>query len=368
MSDTPSPSPSTALARPSRAVSPLGVASADERPQAIVPRTPDEVAAQVDFFIKNQVVPRSYETMPAAKQRGHMIVAVMKGLELGMTPLHALQVIYVVNGIPTLYGDEIPARVMASGQVESWREWYEGEGDARAAFVAAKRRGVAGEMVRSFAVKNAVAQGLMGKKGPWQHSRDRMLMIRARTYLARDLFADALGGLGIKEEQEDIVTSSGGTLALDAPPTTAVVDPLADAEDAEFTEGAPDIPANAADAPQSAPSPVRWNGFEWNPEDPETMEMPRPVAEMTQPQLKEIAWAIRTLVERASRAKAEAWIEANGETLLRIAARSSALASWIREPLNTNEIAGDGTPPATGDAPISGADGGASPNQSEGGA
>lgn len=204
----------------------FGVAQDIADIKAIVPQTGAEVEEFITGLIRCEMVPATYATMPEAKRRGAMAIAVMKGLELGWPPLKALQSIYIVNGMPTLYGDALPAFVFASGQAETYAEGYEGEGEKRLAWVAASRRGVAGVVRRTFSIADAHAQGLLGKKGPWHHSRDRMLMIRARTYLFRDLFADTLSGFGVKEEQEDVLTSRG--LSASGERDTRRIDPLAD--------------------------------------------------------------------------------------------------------------------------------------------
>jgi len=142
---------------------------------------------------------------------------------------------------------------------------------------------------REFSVADAARQSLTGKKGPWQHSRDRMLMIRARTYAFRDLFADALKGLGVAEEQIDINNSLG----IDAAPANStrrinVLDdaPAAAASDV-VTPAAGDSTgavAGVADGPQSdatASRPVE--SFS----DAEFEESPLPSREDT-PQAREI--------------------------------------------------------------------------------
>lgn len=380
----------------------------------IIPRTAAEVGDYCRAMIAFEAIPAAYEKLPENKRLGQMVVAVMKGLELGMTPLRALQFIYVVNGIPTLYGDAIPAFVMGSGLVEDWQESFEGTGDDRVAIVRAKRRGVASYMERRFSVKDAAGQKLLGKTGPWQHSRDRMKMIRARTYLARDLFADALHGLGVKEEQEDILRSQGiNPEAITIAHTTTAIDPLADdtgdgAEDAEFTETPPSAPdadrdaeGNDADGPaspfapdvteDSAPGfapgqpgdaggarttspavfpPIEWNGFAWDASAPETIEIPFTATGATGPQLQLFGKMFRALLEQSpDEATARAWVDLNPEPLLIIASKSKQLNAYVREPLQKYEIAADSIPAATGDASDpGGSQSDASPASSTGGA
>lgn len=222
----------------------------------IVPASVAEIDAFVGALIASGATPRSYESAPADKRRGMMVVAVMKGKELGMLPLQALQSIYVVNGIPTIYGDALPAFVMAGGNVAAYRDGIEGEGDKLFAWCEVERVGVRGVVRRTFSIADAAAQSLLGKKGPWQHSRGRMCLMRARAYAFRDMFADALRGVGIFEEQRDIEASRGFDALAET--STRRIDVLSDtpgaAENAErVTPAAGEESAGAgavADGPQ----------------------------------------------------------------------------------------------------------------------
>lgn len=270
----------------------IGDRSADVR--AIIPRTLGEVENFCEVLERAEVVPATYAGMPQAKRRGAMMVAIMKGLELGMPPLQALQNIYVVNGIPTLYGDALPAFVLRHGAITRIEEGWENEGaDNESAVVTVWRNG---EQMppRRFSLRDAQAQGLLAKKGPWQHSRRRMMMIRARSYAFRDFAADALMGVGVKEEQEDILRSRG--LDPDAILETVVrVDPLADDPPDMDMDAAPTTPPPAdpgaelaapelvaaeiaegnvkapEPAPRPAPAPVRYQGVVLDPAMPTHM-------------------------------------------------------------------------------------------------
>ena len=59
-------------------------------------------------------------------------------------------------------------------------------------------------IIRTFSIAEARKARLLGKSGPWQDYRGRMLQMRARGFALRDGFADVLKGLNIREEVEDI--------------------------------------------------------------------------------------------------------------------------------------------------------------------
>lgn len=131
------------------------------------------------------------------------MVAIMHGMEVGMTPMAALQSIAVVNGRPTIWGDGAIGLVRASGLCEYIQERIEGEGDNMVAICEVKRKGEKQPIVGRFSVADAKRAGLWGKQGPWTQYPKRMLAMRARAFPLRDGFADVLRGLGIAEEVQD---------------------------------------------------------------------------------------------------------------------------------------------------------------------
>jgi hypothetical protein len=170
------------------------------------------------------MAPKGLETPEKA------MVAILHGLEIGLTPMAALQRIAVVNGRPTIWGDGAIGLVRGSGACDWIRETIAGESDAMTATCQAKRKGEPEPIVGTFSVADAKKAGLWGKGGPWQQFPKRMLQMRARAFALRDGFADVLGGLYLREEIEE------------APPRSA--------------PPAPPAPQTAPPAPQTAPPPT----------------------------------------------------------------------------------------------------------------
>lgn len=144
------------------------------------------------------LAPKGIETPEA------VFVAVQMGLEIGLTPMAALQNIAVINGRPGIYGDAALALVRASGLLESYSERFEGAGDNYGCIVKSKRRGESDVMESKFTVADAKKAGLWGKSGPWSQYPDRMLKFRARGFNLRDNFGDVLKGFRTTEELGDI--------------------------------------------------------------------------------------------------------------------------------------------------------------------
>lgn len=148
------------------------------------------------------------------------MVAILHGLEVGLTPLAALQRIAVVNGRPTIWGDGALALVRASGLAERIVERIEGDGPAQwTAVCEVLRKGDSDPVIRTFSVDDAKRARLWGKAGPWTDYPRRMLQMRARAFALRDAFADVLGGLYLREEIEE-EARRGNVIMADIPPKT----------------------------------------------------------------------------------------------------------------------------------------------------
>lgn len=165
--------------------------------KAIVPQDFDGAYRIANAVVRAGMAPKGLDTPEKA------MVAIMHGMEVGFTPMAALQSIAVVNGRPAIWGDGAIGLVQASGLMESIRETADGEGDAKTATCVVKRKGNPDPIIGKFSVADARKAGLWGKAGPWTQYPDRMLQMRARGFALRDGFSDVLRGLGIAEEVQD---------------------------------------------------------------------------------------------------------------------------------------------------------------------
>lgn len=183
------------------------------------------------------------------------VIKIQAGLELGLTPVWALTNIFVVNGKPTVYGDAFLGIVLAHRECEDVVETMEGEGDKLTAVCEARRRGRV-PVVRRFSVSDAKKASLWGKAGPWTQYPSRMLQMRARAFACRDAFADALRGLGVREELEGITEpkpTSGRVVSremvLDAPTHVEVEQRVSDEAATEHLEHVADESTITQDSP-----------------------------------------------------------------------------------------------------------------------
>lgn len=178
---------------------------------SLVPTSLAEAMKFAELIAKSDLAPKDYKGKPE-----NVLIAVQMGLELGLSPMQAIQNIAVINGKPGLYGDAVLAVVRGSGQLEAIVEAVDGPDNDWVATCTVKRRGQATPTTRAFSMADAKRAKLAGKEGPWTQYPKRMLQMRARSYALRDTFADILRGINVAEELGDIV--EGSVTAVDGVP------------------------------------------------------------------------------------------------------------------------------------------------------
>ncbi len=208
----------TALSTRAAAQSPaLKPASSDMRNSLIAAMTPtnmDETFRLAKALsLSGDMVPKHFQNKPEM-----IMAAIMQGASVGLPPMQAMQYIAVINGRAVVWGDALPALVMAAGHFVDVE--MEGQGKDRAA-VATLTRKDGRKVVRRFSIADADRAGLLNKPGPWKQYPDRMLLNRARTFAVRDGAPDALVGLAVAEEVQDY----GPDAARDVTPARATPRP-----------------------------------------------------------------------------------------------------------------------------------------------
>lgn len=212
--------------------------------KAVVPTSMDEAYRLAKAVCMSGLAPRGLDKPEAA------MVAILHGMEIGLTPMMALQKIAVINGRPTLWGDGALGLVRASGLCKYVKEWIDGADDRRIAYCETLRAGETDPVKRAFSVADAKKAGLWGKQGPWQNFPERMLQMRARAFTLRDTYADVLGGMYLAEElqgEEPTHYNAAPGSRLTPPPAPAIEAPK---QEAETTAAAPKAPEPVADAPK----------------------------------------------------------------------------------------------------------------------
>lgn len=190
---------------------------------AMVPQTPEEYARLAGLLIEAGCIPASYESREAGEKgfretRAKLIIGLMKSVEIGVPPITGLNGIMIVNNRPSVWGDLAISLVQRGGQVAKMEvhkfgpEPQPGQNiaDWSAEFgyrVMIWRKGQDMPYIGEFTVGDAKRANLWlnTRKQPWINYPLDMLFNRARAKALRMGFADYLHGMGIVEEERDLV-------------------------------------------------------------------------------------------------------------------------------------------------------------------
>lgn len=179
------------------------------------PTRGEHISGLAKMYVDSGLAPKGMDT--AQK----VFMAISLGLEVGLTPLQAVQNVAVINGRATIWGDSMLALCRKNQACYEVTEFATGKkyDDDYAWTCKAIRRREDGSLesptVRTFSVGDAKRAGLWGKGGPWQSYPDRMLQQRARGFALRDAFPDLLKGLISKEEADDYPTKEPKAVAVE---------------------------------------------------------------------------------------------------------------------------------------------------------
>jgi hypothetical protein len=189
--------------------------------RGIVPQDFDQVCrianAAVNAGAKPLSTPHNKPDPTHEEQLAAASIIIMAGLEIGLPPTQALEVIAMINGRRCIWGDGIPALLWSNGF--KLRERIEGDGDERVAYCSVIRPD-GEEIERKFSVKQAKKANLWDTRetvrrkygnewkgvpndSPWFKYDERMLQMRARGWASRDGASDVLRGLRVAEEERD---------------------------------------------------------------------------------------------------------------------------------------------------------------------
>jgi hypothetical protein len=154
------------------------------------------------------------EDTEATLARGTMII--MQGMEIGVPPMQSIQLLAMINGRIAAHSEAVPGIIWARGF--KIREWFTGTEMADDWTAHCEITRPDGDKITGkFSVADAKRAGLwdqsptkvsFGKTKPndsaWFRYPQRMLKARALGFAGKDGAADALKGIQIREEAEDM--------------------------------------------------------------------------------------------------------------------------------------------------------------------
>lgn len=215
---------------------------------ALVPRGLEEAEKMATKLSESSLLPPHFH-----KQPGNVYWAIALGLEIGFTPVQALQSIYVVHNRPGMYADSMVALILASGHAEYFQCV---ERSPTSATYETKRRGSPKPQSVTVTIEQAKQAGWTSNK-KYEQEPEVMLAARAKSRLAKDVYPDVLRGMASVEELRD--EPQGAAFSAPPPPPT-VGEVISDAEIVHEEPAAPP-PAKKAAPPvtpaSDAPAPAQ---------------------------------------------------------------------------------------------------------------
>lgn len=220
----------------------------------LIPTNLEQLWRLATIMAKSGMMPKGIETPEA------VCVAIQMGLEVGLSPMQAVQNIAVINGRPSVWGEAGLALVEASGAMEDFRETMAEDKDGITATCWSKRKNRPTPVERTFSTNDAKRASLWGKSGPWAQYPRRMLQMRARWWVLRDLYPDVLKGLKAAEEVQDYIDLVPAQPTQDLPPKAngnkvayQIHRPASQAAAEEGIRASEEIMAQAEKEPQEDP-------------------------------------------------------------------------------------------------------------------
>lgn len=155
------------------------------------------------MFATSQLVPQNYQGKPM-----DCTIAVDMANRMGVSPMMVMQNLYVVKGKPTWSGQACMSMIRASEEFKNVRLVYSGEPntDSRGCRVEAEYKSDGTKAIGTTVTIGMVKEmKLYDKPGSlWKTMPEQMLSYRASAYFARSYIPNALMGMHVEGEPEDI--------------------------------------------------------------------------------------------------------------------------------------------------------------------
>lgn len=153
------------------------------------------------MFAASTLVPQAYQGKSM-----DCTIAVDMANRMGVSPMMVMQNLYVVNGKPSWSGQACMSLINGSGKFKNAHHVYTGEKntDSRGCYVEAVRLDD-GELIQGVEVTMTMAmEEEWTKNKKWKTMPELMLAYRAAAFFARVHIPNALMGMSVEGEAEDI--------------------------------------------------------------------------------------------------------------------------------------------------------------------
>lgn len=231
---------------------------AGARAKPIMPETFEDVQRIAAMAVKSELFKKAKREEPDDTTIARCALAIMTGLDVGLSPAQSIQSIAVINGRCLVYGDAVPGILWAHG-FDIEQTIADEKNDWTATCTITRPNGK--QIARSFSKAQAVKARLWDERetvkkkwndkweekpndSPWFRFPDRMLGWRALGFAKSDGASDVMRGLDIRENADE-------SQMIDVTPQRASV-PLAVPDDIS-DEPAADHPVSEAEDRQDNP-------------------------------------------------------------------------------------------------------------------
>lgn len=195
----------------------MGVGMTLEQSKVVVSAEPQVDARETVAITDGRLVPRSIDELFRLSDAmfksnlftGHnspmsVMVAILKGMDVGFTPTQALEEVYVVKGKPSFSAKAILALIRRSNIVDpsvGVQIGISGEGPDMVASITSKRRDEPAAVTDTFSMQDAKVAGM--NSDPWRKYPKRMLRWKVIALHADMQYPDVTVGNAAKEIIED---------------------------------------------------------------------------------------------------------------------------------------------------------------------
>lgn len=169
-----------------------------------LPRDTQEMFRYANFLAASELIPFALRKKP-----NDILVVLLKGQDLGLTPMQSIAGINVIDGKAEVGALMMVSLILRSGMCEYWE--LEESTLTQCTYVT-KRRGGRREIRFTYTIEEAEAAGLTKKGGspekiarsPWNTQRRTMLRRRCQSFLAREVYPDICAGLYDHDELQEV--------------------------------------------------------------------------------------------------------------------------------------------------------------------
>lgn len=160
----------------------------------------NSVDCELALIDKFQKLEKHLMRLPAFKKfkEGQLMMCMIKGRELNMSPMEAVEQLDVINDQVTMRAQAMNKRVRQCGHSVTVVAW-----DKEKCSIKGVRKDTGDEMIVTYTIEDAILAGLTGKNN-WKNHPKSMLFARAMSALARSHFPDCLYGVYTPDEVEEI--------------------------------------------------------------------------------------------------------------------------------------------------------------------